>query len=274
MKQEKRYINLVSDEDTKEIVDKEQSKNNIEEDKKEKKNKKSIKEKWNNLSKKNKIIILVSIGLIFIIIVGVILFMILDKKTQKEEEKEDVVIVVKDNYRYENGKLVFLSDSETDLGEYECVNKDEKLCYVAYLNNDEDPFEVAKNTYENGDIIKKRARIYLDRYAFVIDTNNNKDTTITLYDFKDKKEVEKYQSIKSYDDSSNQVILTNDRGDYGLFELKENEVTKVIDFSYSFMGINKKDIRRVIHFEPPKDIESYSQEAGRAGRDAAGLQGL
>ena len=243
------FNDLVSNENTNEITEEKKEEVNEEKDdnKKKKKDKKSLKEKWNNLSKKNKIIILVSIGVIFLIIIGVILYIVLSpKQKQEEEKKEDVVIVVKDNYRYENGKLVFLSNNDNDLGEYECNNKDENLCYVAYLNNDEDPFEVAKNTYENGDIIKKRARIYLDRYAFIIDTNNNKDTTITLYDFKDKKEVEKYQSIKSYDDSSNQVILTNDRGDYGLFELKENEVTKVIDFSYSFMGINKKDTKYLV----------------------------
>ena len=194
-----------------------------------------IKKWWRTLSKKKKIFLII-INLILLIIVGLIIFLVIKKNKSeivKEIKKEDVILV-QENYRYENGNLIFLNNKNEEIGMYECVNKDETKCFVAHYSA-EDEFDIEKETLEDGSPILKRTPIINNNYVFVNDTKSNEEQ-IKIYNIKTKKINEEiYRLVKPANKDNTSFILKNNLGNYGIINFN-NEIKEKIPFNYDYLG--------------------------------------
>lgn len=221
--------------------------NVIEEDKKEKESKSKKKKVkkfrfnpisfWLKLSVIKKVISV--IPLVLFIIVGLIFLLKDDKKPTKEKTKD--IIVEADNYRYKNGTLVLLGSDKKELGTYECVNKDEKKCFVAYQSNEDD---FSGNIYqkETGEKLNFRSKIVNDNYVFIVDNKKGALDDIILYSLKSKSKIDEYKLVKQYNANKNIVILKDKDSKYGVLDLSEDTPKTLINFVYSFAGITDNEM--------------------------------
>lgn len=216
----------VSIEDDEMVITKEKKK-------KPQKNKKKF--SFKNLTKKQKIIFIVSVSLIVLVITFILVYFLVIKKGKKlDDNKEKPVIVEKDNYIYNNGTLKFLDKDDKTIGDYECENKDENKCYVAYLTN-ENKTDLPVYLDEKESPLQRRSQIYNNKYVFVQDGD-----LINLYNITDKKKESSYKTIKVGSTKESIVAFTDEKDKYGVLSIND-EVKEIAKAKYDYIDIYNSD---------------------------------
>ncbi len=208
---------------------------------KRKKNKRTLKEKWHDLSKKQKITIITISIIIILLIVGLVIYFVFVKNDKNEPKTpEKPVILEKDNYRYENGKLIFLDKNDRELGSYECENKKTDLCLVAKLDYEKDKFERHLSVNEQNEELEKTSQIFYDKFVFVKDG----DKTF-LYNISNKEKELELNLIKTYGDGFLVVVEDTD-GKYGLIKINSGGYEYLIRPSYEYLGIVNSELNYLV----------------------------
>ncbi len=222
-------------------------KSNLKSSKKKRKNK--LVEKWKNLPKKTKIILIILGSLVLVLIVALILFFAF-----KNEMPTQQVIVQEDNYRYENGYLILQDKDKNELGRYECQNKDENLCFVAYYTFETD-LDKTKYVTEKDQTYLKRSIIYKNNFAFIQD-GEEKTNSLKLYNIKTNTIDKEFDLIKEYDEE-NVIVKKDDK--YGVINFLENALTK-IELEYEFLGYYGYDENLIYAVKDEYGIMDISQK--------------
>lgn len=189
---------------------------------------------FKKLSKKGKIIF-ISIIVGFIIFASLFIYFFFFKKSEDKKPTDNNLIIDKENYRYENGELVFL-DNDTEIGRYKCKNKNVNLCFLANYSNEDDDFFTSRQVYESLEPIINGSDFINNQYAFIIDKKNDGEDLINIYDFINEFSVATVKAVKYYG-IDNYVIIKDKNDLYGLYDLSTTGFNEKIDCLYNYLGI-------------------------------------
>ncbi|GLT17217.1 ATP-dependent DNA helicase RecQ [Vibrio zhanjiangensis] len=109
-----------------------------------------------------------------------------------------------------------------------------------------------------------------DKEAVLLDTINQapKLSTIVYVTQQNTAEnIAKILATKGIEAAAYHAGLGNDERESVQNNFMSGKVDCIVATIAFGMGVDKADIRRIIHFDLPKSIENYAQEIGRAGRD-------
>jgi ATP-dependent DNA helicase RecQ len=116
--------------------------------------------------------------------------------------------------------------------------------------------------------------------AYVVRTVDNKDenllkilnsvpgtSVVYVRNRKRTKEISDFLNVNGISAENFHAGLKNDTKDAKQARWKQGETRVIVSTNAFGMGIDKAEVRTVVHMDLPDSLEAYFQEAGRAGRD-------
>lgn len=152
----------------------------------------------------------------------------------------------------------------------EKLNMTNPFIYTDYFDRDNIFFKVIDNTIYEDDIVNEK--VFIKDYLL-----KNKGKSGIIYCSTRKNVEDIYNFIKNSLGKSvtkYHAGLSKEEREKNQQDFLNDDIEIMVATNAFGMGINKSNIRYVIHANIPGDLESYYQEAGRAGRDGAPAEAI
>ncbi|MCK5085376.1 DNA helicase RecQ, partial [Candidatus Parcubacteria bacterium] len=138
---------------------------------------------------------------------------------------------------------------------------------IKQLSLDEHNSFISSFDRENLAMIITRKKRAFDKLLRLIQKHKNEPTIIYCFSRKETEKIAMNLQAEGFDALPYHAGLNNETRKKNQELFIKDEVSIIVATIAFGMGIDKPDIRLVVHYTFPKTIEGYYQEIGRAGRD-------